>query len=96
MKSISENSSVSIERKFPQSSARILSYSELEKLSYDDISRMKNEVLADHGYIFSNNVTQKQFNKENWYVAKYDNIDSLLTEIEKINLTKLQKMERQY
>ncbi len=96
LKSITENTSVSIERKYPQSSARILSFSELEELSYDAILRMKNEILAEHGYIFSNKVIQKQFRKEDWYHAQHINVDTLFTEIEKINLTKLQKLEIQY
>lgn len=96
LNSISENTTVSIERKYPQSSARILSFSELEALSYDDILRMKNEVLAEHGYIFSNNVIQKQFNSEDWYEARYTNVETFLTQVEKINITKLQKLERQY
>ena len=96
LKSISENQSVSIDRKYPQSSARILSFSELKELSYDAISRMKNEILAQHGYIFSNKVIQKQFNKEGWYEAKHSNVEDQLTKIERINVTKLQKLERQY
>ncbi len=96
LKSITENTSVSISRKYPQSSARLLSFSELEELSYDAILRMKNEILAEHGYIFSNKVIQKQFNNEDWYQPRHVNVDTLFTEIEKINLSKLQKLERQY
>lgn len=96
LKSISEKNDVSIDRRYPQSSARILSFSELKELSYDDISRMKNEILAEHGYIFSNKVIQKQFSKEGWYKAQHSNVEAFLSKIEKINLTKLQKLERQY
>lgn len=98
LKSISNNCTVSLNRKYPQSSARILSFSELESLSYDAILRMKNEIFAEHGYIFSNQVIQKQFEKEDWYEAQSTNseIETFLTEIEKINLAKLQKLERQY
>ena len=96
LKPIAENTSVSIDRRYPQSSARILSYSELEALSYDEIARMKNEILAEHGYIFANKVVQKQFNKEDWYEAKHTKVEGLLTEIEEINIAKLQKLERQY
>jgi YARHG domain len=96
LKSFTENTIVSIERKYPQSSARVLSFSEIEILSYDAILRMKNEILAEHGYIFSNNVIQKQFEKEDWYTPRHTEIEPFLTKIEKINLTKLQKLERQY
>ncbi len=57
---------MSLDRKYPQSSARILSFSELKELSYDALLRMKNEILAEHGYIFSNKVIQNQFQKESW------------------------------
>ena len=96
LKTISKNATASIDRKYPQSSARILSFSELKELSYDEISRMKNEILAEHGYIFANKVIQKQFDKEDWYEAKYSNVEAYLTKIEKINIAKLQKLERQY
>ena len=96
LKSISKNANANIHRKYPQSSARILSYSELEDLSYDQISRMKNEILAEHGYIFANKVIQKQFDKEDWYEARHTNVDAFFTKIEKINIAKLQKLERQY
>ncbi len=96
LKSISKNTTVSIKRKYPQSSARVLSYSELKELSYDVIVRMKNEIFAQHGYIFATEEIQNQFDKEDWYHAQYTDIEAFVTEIEKINLAKLQKLERQY
>ena len=53
-------------------------------------------MLAQHGYIFSNKVIQKQFNKEDWYKAQHSNIEDYLSKIEKINIAKLQKLEQQY
>ena len=96
LKSISENTTVSIKRKYPQSSARVLSFSELKELPIDAIVRMKNEILAQHGYIFSNEEIQNQFDKEDWYLAWYTDVEAYISEIEKINLAKLQKLERQY
>ena len=43
---ISENNNVSIKRKYPQSSARVLSFSELKELSSEAILRMKNEIFS--------------------------------------------------
>ncbi len=94
--SISDETFASLDRKYPQSSARILSFSELEGFSYDMIQRMKNEIFAQHGYIFFNKVIQKQFEKESWYKPRRMNIEGMLSEIEKINLAKLQQLEKRF
>ncbi len=96
LKSIPNTTTVSLKRKYPQSSARILSFSELNELSYDEIMAMKNEIMAEHGYIFSNKVIKKKFDKKSWYQPRHTNIEAFLSEIEKINLTKLYQLERQY
>lgn len=78
-------------RKFPISSTIILKDTDLEVYTSDQLELMKNEILAEYGYIFNNDNWMAYFKKEKWYEPKNSNVDSLLTEIESINLQNILK-----
>ena len=57
---------------------------------------MKNEILADHGYIFGAEKYRRQFMEKAWYNPRYNDVEAFLSPIEKINIAKLQRLEKQY
>ncbi|CAN0536461.1 unnamed protein product, partial [Scytosiphon promiscuus] len=55
-------------------------------LSIEDLDIMRNEIFAEYGYIFKSEKWENYFNQKGWYNPVYDNVDHLLTELEKQNI----------
>ncbi|WMJ75531.1 YARHG domain-containing protein [Cytophagaceae bacterium ABcell3] len=55
-------------------------------LTIEDLDIMRNEIFADYGLRFQTEKWQQYFNKQEWYAPAYDNVDHLLTEIDKHNI----------
>lgn len=75
--------------KFSFASQRLLTSLELENKKYSnfDLSIMRNEIFARHGYKFITGSEMDQyFKNKNWYQPKHNNVTSLLSEIEKQNI----------
>lgn len=80
-------------RAFAICSRRVLSVQELETYNIEQLDIMRNEIFADHSYKFKNKKWQIYFKSKNWYIPKYDNVNDLLNEIEKVNLSRILKMK---
>ncbi|TLP72897.1 YARHG domain-containing protein [Maribacter sp. ACAM166] len=79
------NNEVSV--KYPESSTRQLTKSELTKLSLEELQIMRNEIYGRHGYIFKEGgKMMKYFSEQSWYKPQFTNVDSKLTTIEKSNV----------
>lgn len=72
--------------KYPFASTKELTNEDLKGLSDFDKKIMKNEILARHGFIFSDKELKEYFSKQDWYKPKSKNVESMLSEIEKRNL----------
>lgn len=96
LKNLSHNTKVSKGRKFPQSSAKLLSQSELSQYNLDELQLMKSEMMAEHGFIFQDSTTQAYFEAQDWYFSQTQQIDSLLTDIERLNFNTLVKAEQEF
>lgn len=79
-------------RKYPQASIRVLSKKELMKMSLADLDIMRNEIFADHGYIFKTQKWSNYFKNKSWYKPRYQNVNSKLTLIERINVERIVKV----
>lgn len=80
--------------RFPVASQRLLTLSELQsnKYSASDLSIMRNEIFARHGYKFNSGGEMDQyFRKQNWYKAKHSDVSSLLSPLEKQNIDLIKK-----
>lgn len=77
------------ERIFTQSSLRILDREELLKMNKSNLDIIRNEIFADHGYIFKTNKWKDYFSDKSWYTPIYDNVNDRLTIIERINLNNI-------
>lgn len=74
-----------------------------DHLSIEDLELMKNEIYADYGFIFISKKWSTYFSKQVWYHAKYNNVDFLLSDIDKHNieviverLSEMKKDEKKY
>lgn len=67
----------------------------LKSLSLAELGIMRNEIFARYGYIFrTGGKMASYFSKQDWYKGVYRNVDQFLTEIEKANIKKIQRIEK--
>ena len=74
---------------YPEFSQRLITNSELQELSKDELVYIPEEILAKHGLIFFNNETREMFSHKKWYIPQNYRVSQLLTEKEKLNLDKI-------
>lgn len=66
-----------------------------DHLSIHDLDIMRNEIFAEYGYKFKSEEWQKFFNGKPWYKPLYDNVDNLLSEIDKANIKLILRLKEQ-
>ncbi len=71
----------------------VLSISELQDKSIDQLRIIRNEIFARKGYIFNSQDLQDHFSTFDWYKPKYENVDSLLTDLDKKNIQTILELE---
>lgn len=76
---------------YPQGSEKILTNSDFEGLSTDDIKILRNEIYARHGYIFKSTELHNYFYVKPWYKALSSDVSSVLTKIEQKNIAFIKK-----
>jgi len=79
--------------RYPQTSQRLLSTSEISGMSKQDLKIMRNEIFARHGYIFKTPEMKSYFKTQSWYHGQYDDVTSMLSSIEKQNVELIKKYE---
>lgn len=87
---LSRKSKPSLNRKFPFTSTRVLANDEIERYPVRDLQLMINEIYADYGKIFSSQKLNYYFQKQSWYLPQSENVDHLLSDVEQLNLEKIQ------
>jgi serine/threonine protein kinase len=80
-----ENSTSPYPGRYPEASER-----ELEDKDFIDKSRvelriMRNEIFARYGYIFKSEDLRAYFNNQDWYSPRFENVNDMLTDLEKRN-----------
>ena len=79
---------------YPECSERYLTAYDVEGKSKYELSIMRNEVFARHGYIFRKNMDMKRhFESQSWYNPQYYDVTSMLSEIENYNVKLIQRYE---
>lgn len=79
--------------RYPFTSTQIVTDELLDSTSKADLKIMRNEIFARHGYIFSTDAMKKHFSAQTWYKPTSNNVDKLLNEVEKINITRIKEAE---
>ena len=54
---------------------------------------MRNEIFARHGYIFKTPEMKSYFSQQSWYHGQYNDVNSMLSAIEKQNIELIRKYE---
>ncbi len=79
---------------YPEASIRYLTYSDIYGKSKWELSVMRNEIYARHGYIFTKNMAiRNHFLRQSWYYPQYYNVEHLLSDIEKYNIAFIKSYE---
>lgn len=79
-------------RDYPEGSIRLLTEDYLKKYTKDELRLMRNEIFADHGYVFKSKDLNDYFKSKDWYKAS-PNGYFVLTDWEKSNIELIKKME---
>ena len=87
-------SSQSVPGKYPQASTRLLTTADVNHLPLAELRIMRNEIYARHGFIFKKKETKNYFANQKWYVPRYDNVENVLTDIEKKNIQLIKQYEK--
>ncbi len=79
---------------WPQASQRLLKTGDVENVMKSDLTMMRNEIFARHGFCFSRKELRQQFENEDWYVPNTVDIRGFLTDVEKKNITLIKRYEK--
>ena len=55
---------------------------------------MRNEIFADHGYIFKSQKWKDYFADKPWYTPRYEDVNDKLSVIEKINIQTISELSK--
>ena len=80
-------------RSYPMGSFRLLKPEEIANASKSSLELMKNEIFADHGLIFKSDKLIEYFEKQDWYDARYKDVNQSLTELELENIRRILKKD---
>lgn len=80
-------------RMYPEASNDYLRQGDLLSYSSDQLRLMRNEIFAMYGYIFKSAELKNHFSSMKWYEPLYDNVDDLLSDVEKANVQLIKQME---
>jgi len=81
-------------RQYVFASNRIISESELQKYSAQELRIMRNEIYASYGYIFKDQNLKSYFQNRGFY-GKLTAVDAFLTDTEKKNINTIKQVEKQ-
>ncbi len=79
---------------WPEASQRLLKEADVENLLKSDLTFMRNEIFARHGYCFARKELRQQFENEDWYVPITVDIKGYLTDLEKKNIALIKRYEK--
>jgi hypothetical protein len=85
---------ISRNRTYPKSSLKLLTKKEIGDLTKSELDVMRNEIFADHGYIFKTDKWKDYFSKQEWYSPRYENVNDSLSTIENYNIELILKLSK--
>lgn len=80
---------------FPEASLRDLTNEDLGDLTAEELRLMRNEILARHGYRFSDPDLAAYFGAQPWYRPTSDDVGDKLTAVERRNIERIRRAEKQ-
>jgi hypothetical protein len=79
--------------RYPQTSQRLLTSSEVENMTQGDLRIMRNEIFARQGLIFQSADMRNYFMAQPWYNPLYNNVLDRLSDVEKKNVALIKRYE---
>ncbi len=79
---------------YPEASQRELAPEDVENMMKSDLTQMRNEIFARHGYCFKNKEMRGRFEDLEWYVPTSTDIRSRLTPVEIKNIELIKRYEK--
>ena len=61
-------------------------YVRTHHLTLEDLDVMRNEIFAEYGYRFQSEKWRTYFSQQPWYHPQYDNVDAMLSDIDRYNV----------
>ncbi|NQV18157.1 MAG: YARHG domain-containing protein, partial [Armatimonadetes bacterium] len=89
-----DKNKIDTRRKYYWISTDVVQDSTLAKYSKSKLAEMRYEVFASHGYIFKSEKWRNYFESEDWYEARFENVNESLTVIERMNIQKILNYEK--
>ena len=86
-------SSTSHEQKYGIGTRRLLTESDIYGYTKNDLRILRNWIYARHGYRFKTADMRSFFENEPWYEGRYDDVSSMLTDIEQQNVEFIKRHE---
>lgn len=80
---------------FPEASLRDLTDEDLNGLSPKELRLMRNEIMARHGYRFTDPELAEHFKAKPWYRPTSNDVGDKLTPVEKRNLERIRRAEQE-
>lgn len=80
--------------KYPETSQRLLKADDVNNLYKDDLSLMRNEIYARHGYSFKRREIREWFDEKDWYMPISADVRKQLTAIELKNEALIKRFEK--
>lgn len=72
---------------------RLLTKEDLSKLNKHQLPYLRNTFFAKKGFVFNVLRYKDYFEKQNWYVSQHNNVDNMLTELDKENINFIKNNE---
>lgn len=73
-----------------------LKRSDLKTFSKEELSYLRNEIFARHGYIFKSDKMKSYFSTKDWYLPCFNDVTPFLNETEKSNALFIKELENEY
>ncbi|MDY8137794.1 YARHG domain-containing protein [Aquimarina sp. 2201CG5-10] len=84
---------IALDREHYDASCRIFEASDLQGKSREELSIIRNEIFAAHGYIFKTEKWQDYFAPKSWYDPTQEDVVDKLSVIEKANIDLIRSLE---
>jgi|AntAceMinimDraft_17_1070374.scaffolds.fasta_scaffold14795_2 hypothetical protein len=86
---ITSRKKIDTRRKYHWISTDVVQDSTLTKYNKQELTEMRNEIFASHGYKFKGKKWRNCFENKKWYEARFENVNESLSIIEEINIEKI-------
>lgn len=73
---------------------RAYNLEELQNIDSDSLRILRNQIFAQYGYIFKSKDLAEYFDDKEWYTPQLENVDSLLTDLDRQNVNTILRAEQ--